>query len=171
MKVAGFVYLQSIGQNRIPASALLSYEIFRSICLPLGPGRTVMASKQWETVLHHPSAGEIREKMLQDVWKDALDQGALYKRIKIMDPKSDTEDIFDYILQNYASFTTETPNELFEWDKRFAQAEQRLREMVEGALPNPQTQNLPREEEEAAGGFVRWVRGLCCLKNESVSPR
>jgi hypothetical protein len=65
IKVAGFVYLQSIGANRITDEALLSDDIFRSICGPTALKAAVLASTQWETILHNPAAGPIRENDLK----------------------------------------------------------------------------------------------------------
>jgi hypothetical protein len=168
MKVAGFVYLQNIGLNRIPSSAVLSYDFLRSICGPIGLGRTVMASTQWESVLYDPSTGEIRERMLQGVWADVLAQGAVYRRIDAVDPRCDTEGIVDYILRNYA-VASQTQNVLFGWDKRVAEAEQRHRETLKIWLRDPKT----REPSEQMGGagFVDWVRGLFRSKNKGVPPQ
>ena len=105
MKVAGLLYLHSIGQNRMTGSSLLTYELFRSICGPLALGRVVMASTQWDTVLYDPSAGPVREGDLKDFWSTTLAQGAVYRRVNAKDPKRDTGAIVDYILQKYALAT------------------------------------------------------------------
>ena len=163
MKIAGFVFLQNIGLNRIPSSAVLSCGFLRSICGPIGLGRTVMASTQWESVLYDPSTGEIRERMLQGVWADVLAQGAAYRRIDATDPKCDTDGIVDYILRKYA-VASQTQNALSGWDKRVAEAEQRHKETLKTWLQEPHwTQKV--------GGCFNWMRRLFRVKKKGVSQR
>jgi hypothetical protein len=168
MRVPGFVYLHSISQVRMGSSALLSYELARSICGPIGLKRTVMASTQWEVVLYNLSAGPIRERMLQEAWSEALAQGAVYKCINAMNPQLATEGVVDYILRKYA-VAAQTQNELFRWDKREAErlVKERFRERLGIRLgdSDPQTQDLSKEKEEA--GFVNWLRGFFVYKTAS----
>jgi hypothetical protein len=125
MNVAGLVYLQGIGQVRTAGSALLSYELLRGICGPIALGTTVMAS-----ILHNSLAGSIQASEPQE--REALALGAVYKRVNTDDPKRDTENIVDHILEKYKDAN------LVNWDRRVADGEERLREMLE---THPKTQD------------------------------
>jgi hypothetical protein len=149
LKIAGVVYLHSIGQTRMAGSSLLAYEVFRKICGRDALGTVVMASTQWETLLHNPSAGPVRERDLKRFWSTTLAQGAVYRRIDANDPKRDTEDIIDYILTKHA-VATKIQEELVESGKRVAETEaaQTLRETLGRWLGNSQTQDLSKGKEE-----------------------
>ncbi|RXW23604.1 hypothetical protein EST38_g2276 [Candolleomyces aberdarensis] len=136
-----------------------------------------MASTQWETVLHNPSAGPVREGELKEFWKEALDQGAIYRRIGVTEPERDTNDIIEYILKKHA-VATQIQKELVELGKRVAETEaaQKLREKLESWLGDPQTKDLSQEKEEQLkefpvdDGFVDRVKRLFRLKSDSSSP-
>jgi hypothetical protein len=172
LKVAGLVYLHSIGQNRMSGSSLLSHDLFRSICGPVALKTVVMASTQWETILHNPSAGPIREDDLKGFWSDTLNQGAVYRRIDVEDPKRDTQDVIDYILRRHV-VTCQIQQELVDLNKRVAETEaaQKLRETLESWLGDPEAHDLSEEKEaklkefRVDGGFVDWVKGLFWLKS------
>lgn len=131
VKVAGLVYLHNIGQNRMGRSSLLGHDLFRRICGPAALGTVVMASTHWETLLHNPAAGPIRENDLKEFLTESLSQGAVYRRIDATDPMRDTRDAIDYILGKNV-VTTQVQEELVELGKRVAETEaaQKLRETL-----------------------------------------
>ncbi|KAJ2915646.1 hypothetical protein MD484_g4776, partial [Candolleomyces efflorescens] len=131
MKVAGFVYLHSIGQPRMTGSALLAYQLFCSMCGPIALGSVVLASTQWDTLVHNPSVGPVREKDLKEFWSTSLAQGATYKRVGVVNPKRDTEDIIEHILRKNP-IATQIQEELVQLSKRVVQTEaaQTLRAML-----------------------------------------
>jgi hypothetical protein len=138
VKVAGLVYLHSIGQNRMGRTSLLAHDLFRSICGPAALGKVVMASTHWETLLHNPAAGPIRENDLKEFLTESLSQGAVYRRIDTTDPMRDTRDAIDYILgENVVA--TQVQEELVELGKRVAETEaaQKLRETLKSWLADP----------------------------------
>jgi hypothetical protein len=114
-----------------------------------------MASTQWETLLHNPTAGPVREKDLKEFWSPVLAQGAVYKRIDVTDPRRDTEEIIDLILRKHA-VATKIQTELVELDKRVAETEaaQKLRAKLESWLGDSQTRGLSKEKEEELKEFL-----------------
>ena len=137
-KVAGLVYLHNIAHNRMGRTSLLGHDLFRSICGPVALGTVVMASTHWDTLLHNPAAGPIRENDLKEFWTSTLSQGAVYRRIGATDSRRDIEDVIDFILRKYA-VATQIQEELVELGKRVAatEAAQKLRETLESWLANP----------------------------------
>jgi hypothetical protein len=97
-----------------------------------------MASTHWETLLHNPAAGPIRENDLKEFLTESLSQGAVYQRIDTVDPRRDIGDIINYILRKRA-VATQIQEELVELDKRVAETEaaQKLRETLERWLADP----------------------------------
>jgi hypothetical protein len=92
-----------------------------------------MATSHWDAI--DLKVGESREDELKtDFWKEALDGGAFYKRVRI--PQSETdelktdlgaktsndiEDTVEHILTNqFDAVVTKIQAELVEWDKRVA---------------------------------------------------
>jgi hypothetical protein len=138
VKVAGLVYLHNIGQTRMGRTSLLGYDLFRRMCGPVALGTVVMASTHWETLLHNPAAGPIREDDLKGFLVESLSQGAVYKRIDATDPRRDIGDVIDYILRKHA-VAIQIQEELVELGKRVAETEaaQKLRETLESWLASP----------------------------------
>jgi hypothetical protein len=139
VKVAGFVYLHNIAQNRMGRTSLLAHDLFRRICGSVALGTVVMASTHWEALLHNPAAGPIRENDLKEFLTESLSQGAVYRRIDATDPRRDIGDIIAYILRKRA-VATQIQEELVELGKRVAETEaaRKLRETLESWLANPQ---------------------------------
>lgn len=137
VKVAGLVYLHNIGQNRMGRTSLLAHDLFHRICGPAALGKVVMASTHWETLLHNPAAGPVREKDLKEFLTESLSQGAVYQRIDATDPRRDIGEVIDYILGKNA-VATQVQEELVELGKRVAETEaaQKLRETLESWLAN-----------------------------------
>jgi hypothetical protein len=135
VKIAGLVYLHNIGQNRMGRTSRLGHDLFRRICGLAALGTVVMASTHWETLLHNPAAGPIREKDLKEFLTETLSQGAVYRRIGATDPMRDTRDVIDYILGKNV-VATRVQEELVELGKRVAETEaaQKLRETLESWL-------------------------------------
>jgi hypothetical protein len=131
-----------------------------------------MASTQWETILHNPAAGPIREEDLQVFWRDTLAQGAVYRRIDVTDPRGDAQAIIDHILERHV-VATQIQKELVELNKRVKETEaaQKLQEALEKWLGDSQTQELSQEKEEqlkefpVEPGVVDWIKGLFRLKS------
>jgi hypothetical protein len=138
VKVAGLVYLHNIGQNRMGRTSLLAHNLFRGICGPAALGKVVMASTHWETLLHNPAAGPIRENDLKEFLTESLSQGAVYRRIDAIDPRRDIGDVIDYILGKNV-IATQVQEELVEQGKRVAETEaaQKLRETLKSWLADP----------------------------------
>jgi hypothetical protein len=139
VKVAGLVYLHNIGQNRMGRTSLLAHDLFRRICGPPAFGKVVMASTHWETLLHNPAAGPIRENDLKEFLTESLSQGAVYQRIDTADPRRDIGDVIDYILGKNV-VATQVQEELVELGKRVAETEaaQKLRETLKSWLADPE---------------------------------
>jgi hypothetical protein len=53
VKVTGVVYLHNIGSGRMGRSSLLGHDILRSMCGANALAKVVVASTQWETLLHN----------------------------------------------------------------------------------------------------------------------
>ncbi|KAJ2916905.1 hypothetical protein MD484_g3533, partial [Candolleomyces efflorescens] len=131
VKIAGLVYLHSISHNRMGKSSRLGHDLFHAICGPNALGAVVMASTHWDTLLHNPTAGVIREGDLKQFWGESLSMGAVYKRIDATDPRRDINDIIDFILEKHAVITR-VQEELVELDKRVYETEaaHKLREAL-----------------------------------------
>lgn len=158
-------------------SSLLSHNLFRSICGPTALKAAVMASTQWDAILHTPSAGPIREKDLKELWSNTLAQGAVYKRIDAEDPRRDTQNVIDYILARHATVTTQIQHELVDLNKRLAETEaaQKLRET--SCLVGPQMQVLAQERKKeqlkelhVEAGFGGRVNGLSIFNSLPAIP-
>jgi hypothetical protein len=144
------------------------------MCGPNALKRVVMASTQWETILHNQAAGPIRENDLNDFWSNTLTQGAVYMRVEVPedDPRRDTQRVIDHILERHA-VATRIQEELVDQNKRVKETEaaQKLTETLERWLGESQTPELSQEKEEqlkefpVGPGFVDWVKGLLRLRS------
>ena len=135
------------------ASALLSYDVFHSICGQNAASRVMMATSHWDTV--GSVAGEVREKeLVERWWKDILEQGAGYQRIE--EPERDIVGMIERLLENHA-ISIQIQEELVDNDKRIAETEagKVLTNRLEAMLRAAKTEDFP-----VNGALGRIVKSL-----------